>query len=41
MKYKQIQLLLKASLVKDIYKQKSDWYLIIELKMLGEKYTEI
>ena len=34
MKYTQIQLLLKLVLVKNIYIQKSDWWLIVELKIL-------
>ena len=38
MKYTQIQLVLKLVLVKNNCIQKSDWQLIVELKMFGKKY---
>ena len=41
MKYTQIQLLLELVLLKNNYIQKSDWQLIVGLKRLGKKYTEM
>ena len=41
MKYAQIQLVLKVVLVKNNYIQKSDRWLIVELKRLDEQYIEM